>query len=85
MFSDFQRGKAMKAGRITTEGEYEMALLRIEVLMDMPECGSVVEELRVLSLAVERYEEKLYPMTLPSLSEAIQFRKEQVGVLKKGS
>ena len=74
----------MKAGWITTENKYEMALLRIEVLMDMPEYDSVVEELHVLSVAVERYEDKLYPMALPSISEAIQFREEQVGVLRKG-
>ena len=75
----------MKVGKITTEDEYEMALLRIEVLMDLPECDSVIEELHVLSVAVERYEDKLYPMVLPSISEVIQFREEQVGVLRKGS
>ena len=75
----------MKVEQITTEDEYEMALLRIEVLMDLPECDSVIEELHVLSVAVERYEDKLYPMVLPSISEVIQFREEQVGVLRKGS
>jgi len=85
MFLNFEERRAMKDGQITTEDEYEMALLRTEVLMDMPECDSVVEELRVLAVTVERYEDKLYPMTLPSLSEAIQFRKEQIGVLRKGS
>lgn len=75
----------MRVGQIITEDGYELALLRIEVLMDMPECDSVIEELRALSVAVEHYEEKLYPTILPSLPEAILFRKEQLGMLPEGS
>lgn len=75
----------MKPKIIRTEPDYEAALSRIDVLMDGdPEPTSAAgEELELLSLLVEKYEEAKYPMDMPSPVAAIQFRMEQAGLKAK--
>src|SRR5262249_4571001 len=69
----------MKPKVIHTKVDYESALQRIDALMDNdPDpTSSEGEELELLSVLVERYEEQKYPMDLPSPVAAIQFRMEQ--------
>lgn len=75
----------MKPRIIRTEADYEEALERIDFLMeDDPAPGSPEgDELELLSLLVERYEDVHFPMDLPSPVEAIKFRMEQGGLKAK--
>lgn len=75
----------MKAKIIRTEADYEAVLDRISILMDSdPAPGSDQgEELELLGLLVEHYEEEHFPMDLPSPLTAIKFRMEQQGLKQK--
>jgi HTH-type transcriptional regulator/antitoxin HigA len=75
----------MKPKVIHNEADYAAALKRIEALMegDPDPSSSEGEELELLSLLVERYEEKKYPMDAPTPLAAIQFRMEQQGLKPK--
>ncbi len=68
---------------IRTENNYEQALKRIEQLWEAevgtPEC----DELEVLSMLVERYEEEKHPIPPPHPIEAIRFAMEQRGVTQR--
>ena len=68
---------------LKTEQDYEDALLRIEQLMDA-ELGTLDgDELDVLSLLVEKYEEVNHPIEAPNPIEAIRFKMEQFGLKDK--
>jgi HTH-type transcriptional regulator/antitoxin HigA len=62
---------------IRDEADYDAALARIDCLMDAPEGSPDRDELDVLTTLVEVYEDKHYPIDLPSPIEAIHFRMEQ--------
>jgi len=62
---------------IKTEKDYEAALVRIEALMESPAGTPLADELEVLAILVEIYEELNFPMELPDPLEAIRFRMEQ--------
>jgi HTH-type transcriptional regulator/antitoxin HigA len=66
---------------IKTEHEYEDALARVYDLMqsDLADDSSESDELEVLALLVEHYEDKHYPIAPHSPIEAITFRLEQLG------
>lgn len=66
---------------IKNEGEYEDALARVYLLMqlDLADDSPELNELEALSLFVEHYEEKHYPIAPPSPIDAITFRLEQLG------
>ena len=65
---------------IHNEEDYDKALDRIEVLMDLnPSLGTVEsDELEVLALLVEKYEEKAWSISEPDPIDAIKFRMEQL-------
>jgi HTH-type transcriptional regulator/antitoxin HigA len=58
-------------------------LARIEVLMDAEPESPEEEELELLALLVETYEEEHYPIDLPDPVEAIKFRMDQEGLEPK--
>lgn len=66
---------------IKNEREYENALARVYDLMqmDLADNSPESDELEALSLFVEHYEDKHYPIGLPSPIDAIMFRLEQLG------
>lgn len=70
---------------IKTEAEHEAALSRLMALMDAePEMGSRdADELEVLAMLVEQYEDKQFPIDLPDPVEAIKFRMDQQGLRNK--
>ncbi|MBN2435893.1 MAG: ImmA/IrrE family metallo-endopeptidase [Spirochaetes bacterium] len=68
---------------IKSEEMYEEALARIEELMDIPEGDPKEDELELLVLLVEKYEEEKYHIDLPDPIEAIKFRMEQMNLKKK--
>ena len=67
----------MKPKELKTEKEYEDALSRIDELIDITADDPREDELEFLSILVERYEDKHYPMGLSEPIEAIKFRMEQ--------
>jgi len=73
----------MKIKILKTEAEYDAALERIDALMDAAPCSPEGEELELLALLVEKYEDENYPIELPDPVEAIIFRMEQEGLTRK--
>ena len=70
---------------IKTKKDHEAALERIYELMQMNlKAGPLSDELEALSILVEAYEEKHYPIPPPHPIEAIKFRLEQMGMDEKG-
>ena len=65
---------------IKTEADYEVALERIETLMDAAPGTSEENELDVLALLVETYEKEHYPIGMPTPLEAIEFFMDQNGL-----
>lgn len=70
---------------IRTETDYDIALERIDALMDSnPEIGSPDgDELEVLVMLVEKYEEKNWVISIPDPIEAIKYRMEEMGLKQK--
>ncbi|MBF0378744.1 MAG: transcriptional regulator [Desulfamplus sp.] len=69
---------------IKTQKEYNLVLSRIEELMDAKENSPELEELELLAVLVELYEDEHYPMDLPDPVDAIKFRMEQLGLNQQG-
>jgi HTH-type transcriptional regulator/antitoxin HigA len=67
---------------IHTKADHKAALKRISTLMDLdPELNTPEsDELEVLLILVESYEDEHYPIEKPDPIEAIRFRMEQSGM-----
>jgi len=68
---------------IKNEKDYKAALNRIEELFDIPEGDHREDELELLYVLVEKYEDEKYKIDLPDPIEAIKFRMEQSGMTRK--
>jgi len=70
---------------IRDDKDYEAALARIDGLMELdPSVGTAQsDELEILALLVEKYEEKHWHISEPDPIEAIKFRMEQMGLAQK--
>lgn len=64
---------------IKTKKDYEQALERIELIFDSKKGTEQGDELEILSILIEKYEDEKYPIDLPDPVEAIKFRMEQLG------
>ena len=73
----------MKPKVIKTQAQYEITLARIEKIFDAKPDTPKGDELELLLLLVEAYEEKAYPIELPDPIEALRFRMEQAGLRPK--
>ena len=65
---------------IRTKSDYRRALKDIQTLMKAKPDTPQGERLDVLTILVEAYERKHFPMDLPDAVEAIKFRMEQSGL-----
>ena len=65
---------------IKTEKDCNLALSRIEGLMDAQKNTPEADELELLATLVEMYENDHYPMDLPDPVDALKFRMEQLGL-----
>ncbi len=65
---------------IKNDRDYRSALLRIESLMDAKRNTPAMDELEILSVLVEKYEDEHFPIQSPDPVEAIKFRMEQMGL-----
>jgi len=80
-----QRRDKMSIRPIHNEQDYDKALDRIDALMDLnPSLGTPQsDELEVLALLVEKYEEKAWVIHEPDPIEAIKYRMEQMNLKQK--
>jgi HTH-type transcriptional regulator / antitoxin HigA len=65
---------------IKNKKDYDGALKRIESLMDAKRNSPDFDELEVLSILVEKYEDEHFPIKSPDPIESIKFRMEQMGL-----
>jgi HTH-type transcriptional regulator/antitoxin HigA len=68
---------------IKTEKDYQKALRRLEVIFDARPGTKDGNELEILSILIEHYENEHYPLEEPDPIEAIKFRMEQMGYKQK--
>ena len=64
---------------LKTKKDYEQALERLEVIFDAKKGSKEGDELEILGMLIERYENEHFPIDLPDPIEAIKFRMEQLG------
>lgn len=64
---------------IKTKKDYQNAMSRLENIFDAKPGTANGDELEVLALLIDKYEEEHYPIEFPDPIEAIKFRMEQLG------
>jgi len=75
--------QAMKPKVIKTEAEYKSTLARVEEIFDARPGTAKGDELELLLLLLETYEDAMYPIDLPDPIAALRFRMEQDGLRPK--
>ena len=69
----------MEIKPIKTETDYNQALERLEIIFDAKNGTPEGDELEVLGILIDQYENEYFPIGLPDPIEAIKFRMEQMG------
>jgi HTH-type transcriptional regulator / antitoxin HigA len=64
---------------IKTEKDYQNALKRLEAIFDAKKGSAQGDELEILGILIEKYEDDHFPIGFPDPIEAIKFRMEQMG------
>lgn len=64
---------------IKTKKDYQAAMNRLETIFDAQLGTPEGDELEVLGILIDKYEQKHYPIPYPDPIEAIKFRMEQMG------
>lgn len=64
---------------IKTKKDYNQALERLEKIFNAKKNSTEGDELEVLSILIDKYENEYFPIGLPDPVEAIKFRMEQLG------
>jgi HTH-type transcriptional regulator/antitoxin HigA len=75
--------KIMEIKVIKTEEQYEATLNRVEEIFDSTKTSETADELELLTVLIEKYENEYHPIPLPDPIEAIKFRMEQMGYQQK--
>lgn len=68
----------MKLKPIKNEQDYFQALERLEIIFDAKPGTKEGDELEILGILLEKYEDEHYSIDLPDPIEAIKFRMEQL-------
>ena len=68
----------MKLKLIKNEKDYMQALERLEKIFDAKKGTKEGDELEILGILIEKYEEEYFPIDMPDPIEAIKFRMEQL-------
>ena len=68
---------------IRNDKDYQKALDRLEKIFDSKKGTKEGDELEILSILVEKYENEVAPIEMPDPIEAIKFRMEQMGMKPK--
>jgi len=77
------KNKQMKITPIRNEENYLKALDRLEIIFDAKKDTEQGDELEILSILIDRYENENFPIDMPDPIEAIKFRMEQMGMKQK--
>jgi len=64
---------------IKSERDYNDAMERLEVIFDAKKGSPEGDELEILGILVDQYENEHFPIGLPDPVEAIKFRMQQLG------
>lgn len=64
---------------IKTEEDYKQALQRLELIFDSKKGTVEGDELEILGILIEKFEDEHFPIGFPDPIEAIKFRMEQMG------
>ncbi len=64
---------------IKTKKDYQTAMNRLETILDAKPGTPEGDELEVLGILIDKYEQEHYPIDYPDPIEAIKFRMEQMG------
>ena len=73
----------MKISPIRNEKDYQKALDRLEDIFEAKRDTKEGDELEILSILIDRYENENFPIGMPDPIEAIKFRMEQLGMNQK--
>lgn len=73
----------MKISPIRNEKDYQKALERLEDIFEAKRDTKEGDELEILSILIDRYENENFPIGMPDPIEAIKFRMEQMGMNQK--
>ena len=73
----------MEIRPIKTEKDYNKALERLEQIFDAPINSNEGDEAEILSLLIDSYENKFYPIEAPDPIEAIMIRMEEMNIKQK--
>ncbi len=65
---------------IKTEEDYQLALIRLEEVFEAKPDTPEGDELEILAMLIENYEDIHYPIDTPDPIDAIKFRMEQMGL-----
>ena len=68
---------------IHNEKDYQNALERLEEIFDSKKGTEQGDELEILSILIDKYENENFPIGMPDPIEAIKFRMEQMGMKQK--
>jgi len=68
---------------IKNEKDYQQALKRLELIFDAKKGTEKGDELEILSILIDKYENENFPIGMPDPIEAIKFRMEQMGMKQK--
>ncbi len=68
---------------IRNEADYQKALERLEVIFDAKRGTPEGDELEILAIVVDNYENENFPIGMPDPISAIKFRMEQMGMKQK--
>ena len=73
----------MKISPIRNDKDYQQALEWLEEIFDAKKGTEEGDELEILSILIDRYENEHFPIAMPDPIEAIKFRMEQMGMKQK--
>ena len=73
----------MEIKPIKSEKDYQHALERLELIFDASPDSKEGDEAEILSMLVENYENKFYPIEAPDPIEAIKIRMEEMNLKQK--
>jgi len=73
----------MEIKPIKTEKDYEKSLERLELIFDANPNSKEGDEAEILSMLIDSYENKHYPIDAPEPIEAIKIRMEEMNLKQK--
>ncbi|MFZ0489623.1 MAG: helix-turn-helix domain-containing protein [Salegentibacter sp.] len=73
----------MRIKPIRNEEDYQSALQRLDEIFDAKRGTEEGDELEILAILVDNYENEHFPIGMPDPIEAIKFRMEQMGMKQK--